>query len=755
MIKFGMFNSVNGDRKYKAGDFASYFATFIGNGIFVNPSDCLQIIGNLDAMSVTLRPGKAWINGYYLTNDDNYSLTLDKGDTSLNRIDRIVVRLDFIERKMLVAVKKGALSASPIAPALKRDADAYELALADVYVAKGALTVSQASITDTRLNKSLCGLMHGVVDQVDTTTIFNQYQSWFNNYSVTKADEFLTWQTNVTTALEAWIDEQEAGFLAWSAAEEALYYEWLKGRKDGFDSWFETIKEILDTNAAGNLQQRIDAHKDATLPHKFEDAADGKTYLYGLQRNAELDAAAFMYAENAEDVPNIINLPTYEQVDEIGTKVEDISNKVKETSGVTMGSDGSRYVAFFDDVNECYNAMDLDEVRSKRFYEGADKFLVSSKVPDFNIRNYSPSFVYLSPKLRIVYGTVNTSVGVNVLFYLIVDADTFEVLGGKIVDDVTYSSTIYMAHQPIHTAMNSKFIAILIYNGINGQCIGVIDRKTYSWQGYQRLRNDTLDTSIVGNLSITEDGVVAYLRAAALPTLFLYPLKLNAITGLPDGSIPEQYTTRIDAMTTGETSHACMTDGTDFYVTHRLQEGLFHHAKWTFNRGTKAFTKVWSFNQGVTMSPLPTATHQYVATLNNGKKVIVKYFGTAGNGYMCTMTTDGGAIYSNNVVMNTTPLIGDRQLYTDEQTAMIHGTQYRRWTLYELNMGTGGIIVTNFFVLAVQSNHATINIGSSRVLLNANSLVNKDGIFGRDGISGWRPLQRSYNLLNHVKVDDQ
>ncbi|MGE7624613.1 hypothetical protein ACQKMD_16610 [Viridibacillus sp. NPDC096237] len=160
MIKFGMFNSVNGDRKYKAGDFASYFATFIGNGIFVNPSDCLQIIGNLDAMSVTLRPGKAWINGYYLTNDDNYSLALDKGDTSLNRIDRIVVRLDFIERKMLVAIKKGMLSASPVAPELKRDADAYELGLADIYIAKGSLTISQSAITDTRLNKNLCGLMH-------------------------------------------------------------------------------------------------------------------------------------------------------------------------------------------------------------------------------------------------------------------------------------------------------------------------------------------------------------------------------------------------------------------------------------------------------------------------------------------------------------------------------------------------------------------------------------------------------------------
>ncbi|AHN22036.1 hypothetical protein [Lysinibacillus varians] len=281
MMKFGMFNSINGDRRYKAEDFARYFATFIGNGIFVKPSDCLQIRANGDSMSVIVRPGKAWVNGYYLINDEDYNLPLSAGDTTLNRIDRIVIRLDFLQRKMSVEVKKGTLSASPVAPTLKRDADAYELALADVYIAKGALTINQAAITDTRLNNNLCGLMHGVVDQVDTTTIFNQYQQWFDDYSVTKASEFLTWQTNVTTALEAWIDAQEQDFTAWRQAEEQLYYAWLEGRKDGFDAWFETVKGKLSEDAAGNLFNMIEDHKHARLPHFQIDVVTGKKYATG------------------------------------------------------------------------------------------------------------------------------------------------------------------------------------------------------------------------------------------------------------------------------------------------------------------------------------------------------------------------------------------------------------------------------------------------------------------------------------------
>lgn len=297
MIKFGMFNSINGDRRYKAEDFAQYFATFIGNGIFVKPSDCLQVMAGTNEMKVIIRPGKAWINGYYLINDEDYNLSIAVGDSSLNRIDRIVIRLDFLLRKMSVEVKKGALSATPVAPTLKRDADAYELALADIYVAKGTLTVSQALITDTRLNNNLCGYMHNPIYQVDTTTIFNQYQGWFNDYSVTKAAEFLKWQTQVTTALEQWIDAQEQDFLAWRQAEEALYYTWLQGRKDGFDAWFATVKDILNTTADGNLLNKFNDHEDASMPHKF--LIGTNVYKYGFAFNPVLQCVSFIYEEES------------------------------------------------------------------------------------------------------------------------------------------------------------------------------------------------------------------------------------------------------------------------------------------------------------------------------------------------------------------------------------------------------------------------------------------------------------------------
>ena len=95
----GMFNSIDGDRRYDASWFARYFATFIGNGVFPNPSTGLQVLegGN---MTTTVKAGNGWINGYFIKNDSDYILQHDLADGVLKRIDRIVMRLNHLSRQV-------------------------------------------------------------------------------------------------------------------------------------------------------------------------------------------------------------------------------------------------------------------------------------------------------------------------------------------------------------------------------------------------------------------------------------------------------------------------------------------------------------------------------------------------------------------------------------------------------------------------------------------------------------------------------
>lgn len=222
----GFFNSVGGDRKYDADFFSQYFADFISNGVYPNPSTMCQIIAN-NNMTVTEKAGNAYINGMKYKNDGDNILTIDIADGVLKRIDRIVLRYTVLNREIKAYVKKGAFASTPVAPTLQRDADAYELGLADIYIAAGATSISQANITDLRLNNTYCGIVHGVIDQVDTTTLFNQYQAWYQE---------TTGQAQVDIA-----DLQE------------------KFAND-FNAWFTSVRDTLSTDAAGNLLNLINTH---------------------------------------------------------------------------------------------------------------------------------------------------------------------------------------------------------------------------------------------------------------------------------------------------------------------------------------------------------------------------------------------------------------------------------------------------------------------------------------------------------------
>ena len=207
MEKSSFFNSVSGDRVYRAEEWAEYFASFIGNGVFPVPSTSLQVVAG-SGMAVAVKTGKAWINGYFYYNTSDLPVTLATADGVLNRIDRIVVRWDLTERKISVAVKSSAPATSPVAPALQRDADAYELCLADVLVGAGVTAISQANITDRRLDGSLCGVVAGVVDQIDTDAFNAQLEAWFADYKKMSVDEF-----NDLVTLQNVLDEDTAGHL--------------------------------------------------------------------------------------------------------------------------------------------------------------------------------------------------------------------------------------------------------------------------------------------------------------------------------------------------------------------------------------------------------------------------------------------------------------------------------------------------------------------------------------------------------------
>ena len=186
--KSSFFNSVAGDRKYAAADFANYFNSILTNGVFPSPSTNLQLISNSN-MTVTIKAGKAFINGYVYTLDTDLIATLSTANGTLNRIDRIVIQFSSTGRAINAVVKTGTAASTPVAPVLQRDADYYELGIADVLVSKGVTIIPQAKITDLRLNATYCGWVNSLI-KVDAATLYAQL-----------TDSFNTWFTSLQTQL--------------------------------------------------------------------------------------------------------------------------------------------------------------------------------------------------------------------------------------------------------------------------------------------------------------------------------------------------------------------------------------------------------------------------------------------------------------------------------------------------------------------------------------------------------------------------
>ncbi len=177
------------DRLYNAEDMTSYLDLLVGNGVFPNPSTQLQVRAST-GMDVIVGAGSGWINGHKMVNTADYTLTVDNSDVLLNRIDAVIFYVDHDTRSMGIEIKTGAVAQNPVPPALVRTDDRFELCLAQISVPKQVTDITAAMITDTRGNSNLCGYVQGLIQQMDTTTMFQQWQAAFESWFSEIQSEF-------------------------------------------------------------------------------------------------------------------------------------------------------------------------------------------------------------------------------------------------------------------------------------------------------------------------------------------------------------------------------------------------------------------------------------------------------------------------------------------------------------------------------------------------------------------------------------
>lgn len=163
------------DLKYFYNQFADYFAKFFGNGVYYNPDNNLKVLAT-GAMSVAVKAGWGFINGFWYHLDEDISLPVPNNSTAYTRPDSVVLRWNLNDRTISLVYATNTTEPT-------RSDSVYDLILAQIEVEPSVGSILGDKITDKRTDQSVCGIVRGLeADTIDTETLFAQYDAIFNEW---------------------------------------------------------------------------------------------------------------------------------------------------------------------------------------------------------------------------------------------------------------------------------------------------------------------------------------------------------------------------------------------------------------------------------------------------------------------------------------------------------------------------------------------------------------------------------------------
>lgn len=206
-ITYGFWNALKQsdgtyDRVYNSDQISEMFEGLLSDGVFESVGDAL-IVKEKSGLTVEIGTGRAWIGDRWMKNDAKLDITLAAAHLTSNRWSAIVIKADYSNRVITIEEKAGTPATSPTKPTMTYNDSIKEKCLAYVYVGKGVTSITQTNITDCRADTSICGWVTGVIKQVDTSQLFLQYQTAYEQQLAN---------------MQAWQAEQELAFSTWFSA---------------------------------------------------------------------------------------------------------------------------------------------------------------------------------------------------------------------------------------------------------------------------------------------------------------------------------------------------------------------------------------------------------------------------------------------------------------------------------------------------------------------------------------------------------
>lgn len=311
-VTSGFFNAIDGDRAYDATQMSSIFDGIIRDGVYETYGAKLMVRPGT-GLSVIVGTGRAWFNHTWTLNDADLPLELSRASTYIgDRIDAIVLKVDtsLNVRANSIEVITGEYSDNnPQKPDLPDTETVTHYPLAYVYVKKGAESILQEDIENV-IGTTKTPFVIGVLETIDASELYSQWANQWNQFIITRQNEFDAWAAGFQSDTEDWEAEQESMFETWREGQEDDFETWSNNRKDAFRTWFDGVQIIMDDDVAGHLQNEIDDHKEELVysqngVHGIRYDSTEETLMVKDRYDNEVEAGV-AWLKVINGVPNIV-----------------------------------------------------------------------------------------------------------------------------------------------------------------------------------------------------------------------------------------------------------------------------------------------------------------------------------------------------------------------------------------------------------------------------------------------------------------
>lgn len=271
-FSYGFYNSLNGDRKYDSEDLSRMFDGIIYDGVIGAVGDTFAVkagTGN----TVNVSSGRAWFNHTWTYNDAPMPISCGSAAVLLDRYDAIVLEVNAASdvRKNSIKVVTGTEASNPAKPAMENTEFVHQYPLAYILRKAGSSSISQSNI-ENAVGTEACPICTGVLKSLNVEQMMAQWEAQF-------------------------------------------------------DEWFQSAKDALSGDVAGNLLNKIEKAEDK-IPYMYTATLSVNNWI---RSSGTYYSNGYIYKQTATMVPDISSAPVVTASSTFTSGIQFIKTQVPST----------------------------------------------------------------------------------------------------------------------------------------------------------------------------------------------------------------------------------------------------------------------------------------------------------------------------------------------------------------------------------------------------------------------------------------